>query len=53
MHLTGTHRLVDVQVPHVVMNLTFSFSGKDFASLIPSYQTKHLKAVWQAVIRED
>jgi len=44
MHLMGTQRLVDVQVPEVVMN---------WESPIPSYQTKHLRAVWQAVIRED
>ena len=53
MHLIRTHRLVDVQVPQVVMNLIFSYSGRDVTSPIPSYQTKHLRAVWQAVIRED
>jgi len=44
MHLMGTQRLVDVQVPEVVMN---------WESPIPSYQTKHLRAVWQAVFSED
>jgi len=45
MHLIGTHRLVDVQVPQVITNLIFTYSGRDVASPIPSYQTKHLSAV--------
>lgn len=31
----------------------FNYSGRDIASLIPSYQTKYLRAVWRAVTRED
>jgi len=45
MHLIVTHRLVDVQVPQVVMNPIFTYSGRDIASSILSYQTKHLRAV--------
>jgi len=37
MHHIGTHRLVDVQVPLVVANLIFTYSGRDVASLILSY----------------
>ena len=53
MHLIGTRRLVDVHVSHVVADLIFTHSGWDVAPQIPSYQTKGLRAVWQAVIRED
>ena len=53
MHLFGTHRSVDVQVPQVVMNLIITYSGRDTASPVLSYQTKCLRAVWQAVIKED
>ena len=52
-NLIETYRLVDVQVLQVVTNLIFAYSGRDIASLIPSYQTKYLRAVWRAVIRED
>ena len=53
MHLIGTYKLVDIQVPQVVMNPIFANSGRNVASPVTSYQTKHLRAVWQAVIRED
>jgi len=36
---TETHRLVDIQVPQVVTNLVFAYSGRDVASPVPSYQT--------------
>lgn len=45
--------LIDVQVPQVITNLIFVYSRKVVAFLIPSYQTKSLRAVWQSVIRED
>ena len=53
MHLIETHRLVDVQVPQMVKNPSLAYSGRNIASPISSYQTKCLRAVWQAVIRED
>jgi len=52
MHLMWTYRLVDVQIPQVVTNLIFTCSGRDAASPVFSYQTKHLRDVWQAVTRE-
>jgi len=53
MYLIGIHRLVDVQVPHVVTNPIFAYIGRDVTSPTPSYQTKYLRAVQRAVIRED
>ena len=52
MLLTGTHRLVDVQVPQVAANLNFAYSGSNAASLIHFYQTKYLRTVWCAVTTE-
>lgn len=45
VHLIRTRSLMDDQVPRVVTSLIFT-------STIPSYQTKHVRAVWRAVIRE-
>ena len=45
MLLLGTHRLVDVQIPQVLMNPIFAYS-EDVDSESPSYQTQSLRAVW-------
>lgn len=42
MHLIGIRKLVDIQVPQVLTNLIFAYSGRDITSPIPFYQTKHL-----------
>jgi len=36
MHLTGTHRLVDILFLQVVTNLIFAYSGRSTASPAPS-----------------
>ena len=35
MHLSGSCRLMYIQVPQVVVNLTFMYNGRDFASPLP------------------
>lgn len=44
-------RIVFVQVPQMVM--IFSYSGMDFALLIPALQFIHLRSVGREVARED
>ncbi|KAF4790695.1 hypothetical protein TURU_138451 [Turdus rufiventris] len=35
MHLSGSCRLMYIQVPQVVVNLTIMYNGRDFASPLP------------------
>ena len=39
MHLVRSHRLLNVQVPQVVSNLVFCYSGSGFAPLVPILQS--------------
>ena len=45
MHLTGTHRLMDVQVYQVALNLIFAYTGRDIASLVPTFQPLSLRGM--------
>ena len=38
MHLIRTHGPMDVQVPQVVTNLVFAYSGRIIASSVPTFQ---------------
>lgn len=53
MHLVEIHRVVDVQIPQIVTNLSLAYSRRDIASPVPSYWTKCLRAVRRAGVRED
>jgi len=53
MHLVRSHRLTFVQVPQVVTNLIFSYSGRDFASPIPVLWSIHSRGVGREVASED
>jgi len=45
MHLIRSHELMYVQVPQVVLNMIFSYSGRDFAPPVPALWSIHLRDV--------
>jgi len=53
MNLVRSHRLMHVQIPQVVMNLIFSYSGRDFAPSIPILWFRHLRGVGREVASGD
>jgi len=53
MHLIGTNRLMDVQLPQVVMNVIVTYSRRDIAPSVPTFQTICSRAVRRAVSSED
>jgi len=53
MHLVRFHRLPYVQVPQVVLNLVFPYSGMDFAPLVPIFQSINRGRVRREVSSED
>jgi len=48
----GAHRLMDVQIPQVVTNLMFTYSGRDITLPVPTFWPIHLRGVWTAVTSE-
>jgi len=53
MHLLRCHRLIYVQVPQVVTNLIFSYSGRDFAPPLPILRSINSSGVGREVAGED
>jgi len=53
MHLIRSHRPMYVQVPQVVANLIFSYSGRSFAPPVPALQPIHFTGVGKEVASED
>jgi len=39
MYLIRSHRLLYVEVPQLIMNLVFRYSGKGFTPLVPILQS--------------
>lgn len=37
MHVTETYRITDVQVPHMVVSLIFTYSGRDITPSVPTF----------------
>jgi len=53
MYPIRSHRLMYVQVPHVVTNTIFSYSGRDFAPPVPILWSIHLRGVGREVDSKD
>ena len=53
MHLVKSHRFIYVQVPQVVTNLIFPYSGRGFAPPVPVLQSISLGGVGREVASED
>ena len=45
MHLIRTHRLMDAQVPREVVNLIFTYIGRDVAPPVPTFRPICLRGV--------
>jgi len=53
MHLVRSHRLMYIQVPQVVTNLIFSYSGRDLASPVPVLWLIYLRGMGREAASED
>jgi len=53
MHLIRSYRLMYVQVPQVVLNLVFLYSGRGFSPLVPILQSVNLGGARREVASED
>jgi len=53
MHRIRSHRLLYAQVPQVVLNLVFRYSGKGFAPLVPILQCINLGGARREVAGES
>lgn len=45
MYLVRSYTLMYVQVPQVVMNLIFSYRGRDFSPQVPALKSIHSRGV--------
>jgi len=52
MNLVRSHRLLYVQVPQMVMNLIFFYSGKRFGPLVPILQSIHSRGVGRELAKD-
>jgi len=53
MHLLKSHTLMYVQVPQVVLNLVFCYSGKGFTPLVPILQSINCGGARREAASED
>lgn len=53
MHLVVSHRFIHNQVLYIIMNLIFSYRGRDFPPPVPNLQSIHLRDVGGEIAIED